>query len=262
MRPVAVLMYHHVNDNRGDTVTVTPEVFEGQMAYAKRAGFRFLSIDELVSYMKGELEIRDRAVVLTFDDGYLDNYVHVFPVLKRYGIRASVFIVSSWADAASEAGGSVIRDKRFPRHGDTKRLLEDGRADMVYMDWDKIAEMSRSGLVDFYSHTVSHPRCDRLTEAELKSELQGSKEAVEKRLTGTCPYLCWPGGFYNDTAVGIAKDAGYKALFTTERGVVRPGDDPFYIKRIVIKDSVTWFRQRLSIYTNNLLSRLYLRIRN
>ncbi|HXW68843.1 MAG TPA: hypothetical protein VEJ88_04480, partial [Dissulfurispiraceae bacterium] len=64
-----VLMYHHVNPHKGDIVTVTPEVFEGQMRYLSEAGYKALTLDELVSYIAGETVLKQRAVAVTFDDG-------------------------------------------------------------------------------------------------------------------------------------------------------------------------------------------------
>ncbi|MBU4321267.1 MAG: polysaccharide deacetylase family protein [Nitrospinae bacterium] len=101
MRPIPVLMYHHINLHKWDMVTITPAVFEGQMEYLYKAGYRTLKIDELISYMSGGLALPQKAVVVTFDDGWLDNYIYAFPVLKKYKINAAVFLITNRVENAS-----------------------------------------------------------------------------------------------------------------------------------------------------------------
>ncbi|MGO9015287.1 MAG: polysaccharide deacetylase family protein [Dissulfurispiraceae bacterium] len=258
MRPIPVLMYHHVNPHKGDTVTVTPDVFEGQMRHLREAGYRTLTIDELLSYIAGETVLKQRAVVVTFDDGWLDNFIYAFPVMKRYNINACIFIVTDWVkNSATDASLSWT----VPSHKESKLLISKGFAGEVILGWDQIRAMQESGLAEFYAHTRSHARCDTLSNLELLSEVAESKQAIENHLGKPCPYLCWPYGEYNDAALKAAREAGYKALFTTVHGVVTPGSDPFAIRRIVIKDSIAWFEKRMLIYTNSLLAACYLKIK-
>ncbi|MBI5826531.1 MAG: polysaccharide deacetylase family protein [Deltaproteobacteria bacterium] len=262
-----VLMYHHISPNRGDMITVAPEVFDAQMRHVKEAGYRSLSVDELVGFMRGKNEIDGRAVAITFDDGYLDNYVYAFPVLKACGVKATVFTVTAWADCATkengaEGKGSLIEEfrRRPPTHAEAKAMIEKGDCRGAVMDWEMIEEMRGSGLVEFHSHTMTHERCDRLSGEGLANELAGSRQALEERLNVACKYLCWPKGKHAPESVEAAKAAGYAGIFTTAPGVARRGDDPFSIKRIPVKDGVNWFKSRLRIYTSPLMSALYLRM--
>ena len=257
MRPVPVLMYHHVNPHQGDTVTVTPQTFEGQMEHLREAGFKTLKLDELMSYIKGDMDIQ-KAVVITFDDGWLDNYLYAFPVIKKYGLNAVIFLVTDWVDTASSSISDIPGD--VPGHSESKSLIRKGRSHEVVLNWELIGEMLQSGAVEFHSHTKSHRPCDQLSGDELLEELEGSKRAIEKNL-GPCPYLCWPYGKYDDTALDTARSSGYRALFTTRRGIVKTGSNPFEISRIVVKDNIRWFKKRMMIYTNPVLSGLYLGIR-
>ena len=265
-------MYHHVNPHKGDMVTVTPGVFDAQMKFLSETGYRTLSAGELVEFADGNLAIpspypspprgegRERgAVVVTFDDGYLDNYVYAFPVLKRYGIKAVIFLTADWVEKAS-----MVMNKgaiSIPSHKEGKDLISGGRFHKVVMNWDMIREMQESKLVEFYSHTMTHRKCAELPEKELRGELNDSKTILEERLNRPCPYLCWPKGSYNESSVRIAKESGYKALFTTERDIVKHGSDRFCLGRIVVKDDIKWFKRKLLIYTNPLLSRLYVAVR-
>ncbi len=266
---IPVFMYHHVNPNKGDKLTVTPEIFESHLRHIRRAGYRTLFLDEVVGFMQGTIAPShvDKGVALTFDDGYLDNYIFAYPLLKQYGMKAAIFIVSGWADAASnapvsdrEAAQSGYR-KNTPTHGDTKRMIGEGLFHKAVMGWEMIKEADSSGLVRFYSHTASHKNCDEIEGEELMRELKGSKQALEERLKKPCDYLCWPKGRCSTAAVKAAKEAGYKAIFTTEHGVVKDGGDPFEIKRIVVKDGARWFSSRTRIYTSGLLSRFYMKMK-
>ncbi|HKN19311.1 MAG TPA: polysaccharide deacetylase family protein, partial [Dissulfurispiraceae bacterium] len=181
-----------------------------------------------------------------------------FPVMKRYNINACIFIVTDWVkNSATDASLSWT----VPSHKESKLLISKGFAGEVILGWDQIRTMQESGLAEFYAHTRSHARCDTLSDRELLSEVVESKQAIENHLGKPCPYLCWPYGEYNDAALKAAREAGYKALFTTVHGVVTPGSDPFAINRIVIKDSIAWFKKRMVIYTNSLLAACYLKIK-
>ena len=260
MRPIPVLLYHHINYHKGDMVTITPEVFERQMEYLHRAGYRTLKINELLSYINGEFTLnQNAAVVVTFDDGWLDNYLYAFPVLKRYKINAAIFIVTDRTEKASENIKEV--PSSVPTHRESKLLIAEGNSHRVVLNWEHVKEMLDSGLVEFYSHTKRHINCDKLSERELLIELGESKKIIEERLGTPCPYLCWPYGKYNDLALHVAKNFGYKAFFTTKVGVMRTGSDPFEISRIVVKGNIAWFKKRMLIYTNTVLSRIYLKIR-
>lgn len=260
MRPVPVLMYHHVNHHRGDTVTVTPEVFEGQMRYLAEKGYRTLKLGESIAYLRGELVLRERSVVVTFDDGWLDNYIHAYPVLQRYGINAAVFIVTGRTEKGASVGGG-FRAADIPSHGVSKQLIADGKADRVAIGWDLVDEMMQSGLVEFHPHSVTHRKCGKLSGEELRREIEEPKRVMEGRLGRACPYFCWPYGSFSDEGVALAKSAGYEGIFTTRHGVVTPGSDPLAIPRIVVKDSVRWFRSRMAVYTNALLAPLYLALK-
>lgn len=259
IRPVPVLMYHHINPHKGNIVTIRPEVFEAQMKHLKKRGIRTLNADELISYINGDLVPDQRSVVITFDDGWLDNHIYAFPVLKKYRLNAIVFIVTDRTESASANPGSSIT--HIPSHNESKELISNGEADRVVLNWKLIKEMRETGLVEFYSHTKSHRRCAELSEAELSEELRGSKEVMEKRLERPCPYLCWPYGSYNETSMKIAKEAGYEAIFTVDHGVVNPSDDPLLIKRINVRDNVLWFKKMIFTYTSPAFSKLYLKIR-
>jgi len=257
--PIPVFMYHHVNPNKGDLVTVTPDVFEGQMRCLHDGGYRSLTPDDLLAVLRGK-DVPKRSVAITFDDGWLDNYLFAFPVLKKYGIRATVFLVTGRVDGASPGGGAM--GMIAPTHRESKELVRSGEPRRVVLNWDQVREMASSGIVEFFSHTKTHARCDTLSAEGLESELRGSREAIEEKTGRPCRYLCWPYGRTSPAAVEAAKRAGYRSAFTTRHGVVRSGSDPFDIPRIVVKDRVDWFRRRMAVYTSGVMSRIYLSMKS
>ena len=262
MTPIPVLMYHHVNPNKGDMFTVTPGVFEGQMAYLAKANYNALSLDELYAFIKGELDFKQKTVVITFDDGWLDSYKYAFPVLEKYKLRATMFIVTDWIEKSSQKFNGI--PAFLPTNEVSKLLVRKGETQKVVLTWELIGKMADSGLIDFFSHTRSHRYCNQLSESDLLLELGESRRIIEERLGRPCPYLCWPHGIYSDTTISIARKTGYQALFTIERGVVYAGSDPFAVKRNPVENNITRFTQRMRIYTHSALynlHQLYLRIK-
>ncbi len=266
MTCVPVLTYHHVNPNKGDMITITPEGFGSQMRYLKEAGFTTLGMDELLDYAEGKSEVKEKSVMITFDDGYLDNFVWAYPHLRANGIKATVFGVTGWMDAASrqseEKKLAALDElkKRAPTHNYCKGLISEGLFHRAVMNWDMAVEMGSKGLVEFHSHTATHAMCDVLGPDELSRELELSKETVELNMGGggrPCVALCWPKGRFNALAVEAAKATGYRGVFTTGHGVVKKGSGPFAIKRIDVKEGLSWFKSRLKIYTNPLMADIY-----
>jgi peptidoglycan/xylan/chitin deacetylase (PgdA/CDA1 family) len=258
MSPVPVLMYHHVNPHAGDLVTVTPRVFEEQMRHLRSRGYHSLPLEALMGYLEGET-VPPRSVVITFDDGWLDNYLHAFPVLRRYGIRAAIFLVTERVGEASR--GRREEGAPVPTHRESKMLMRGGEAQQVALNWDHVREMAEGGLVEFHSHTKTHAKCDTLSAGELEEELGESKEEIEERTGRPCSFVCWPHGRGSDAAIETARSLGYRGAFTTKAGIAAPGADPFDIPRIVVKDDVGWFRRRVAVYTSAPLSKLYLKVK-
>jgi peptidoglycan/xylan/chitin deacetylase (PgdA/CDA1 family) len=241
---IPVLMYHHINHHAGDTVTVTPEVFAAQLKFLHEEGYQTLSADELIEFVSGTKTFASKSVMLTFDDGWLDNYLYAVPLLSRYQFKATFFIVTARVDAASLGLEPV--DANVPEHETAKQFIQMGAAERVVFGWNLIKDLAESDLFSFYSHTVTHRKCATLYHAELQTELVDSRDRLEEKLGTRCEYLCWPYGSFTADTVSAAINVGYKALFTTIDGFCEPGSDPFMIKRIEVENSVEWLKGRLS----------------
>src|SRR5690606_7574942 len=134
---VPVLMYHHISPVEG-AINATPSNFEDQLLWLKRRGYRSLSSDEFAGHLNGR-PVPDRSVLITFDDGYLDNWVYAYPLLKKYGYSALVFLVTSWihdGPVRPRLGEAALPET--PSHRDCQQRIDDGRADEVMLRWSEI----------------------------------------------------------------------------------------------------------------------------
>lgn len=280
--PIPVLMYHHVSPKPG-LVTVIPDHFRAQMAWLAKNGWHSLSIAEFSACLAGA-PVPKRGVLITFDDGYLDNWVYAHPVLAEFGLNAVLFLITAWMGdgavrphaADTSVGGQALPDvPDVPDHsgamnaGRIWRETGDRRAlDGAFLRWSEIEAMGREGSFEFHSHTHSHTRWDReITEPKarehaLAEDLALSRETLFTRLGQDSRHLCWPQGYYDPAYQKAAGAAGFSYLYTTEPGVAWAGSDPARIPRIVVKDRpVGWFSSRLRLYANPLGALFYLALK-
>jgi peptidoglycan/xylan/chitin deacetylase (PgdA/CDA1 family) len=267
-RAIPVLMYHHVSPAPG-LVTVTPETFRAQMSHLARNGWRGIGCDDLGGFLAGR-SLPARSFLITFDDGYLDNYVHAYPVLREFGMRATIFAVTGWmgdgpARASAADGGAT---PACPDHSACKQAIARGAADDVMLRWSEIERMRADGACEFHSHTHSHRRWDREIadgverESCLAADLVQSRETLRGRLGVDSRHLCWPQGHFDDAYLRTARAAGFTYCYTTQKGVNRAGSDPLRIGRIVAKEaSPQWLEHRLSWFSSPLIGGLYTRLR-
>lgn len=263
-QPLPVLMYHHVSPKPG-LVTCSPENFRAQMAWLAKNGWRTLSTAAFAEALASG-DIPKKSVLVTFDDGYLDNWVYAHPVLEEFGLRATIFLITGWIGDGSlrrHAGQSGVPD--VPTHKEAMAAAAEGKPDGAFLRWSEVDAMRAAGTVDFHSHTHTHTRWDRTIadqaarSAALADDLTASRTTLVARLGEASPHLCWPQGYFDAAYQRVARTAGFTHLYTTEPGVVRTDVDLARIPRLVAKDKPgTWFARRLGIYGRPLLSALYL----
>ncbi|MBF0516067.1 MAG: polysaccharide deacetylase family protein [Nitrospirae bacterium] len=248
-------MYHHVN-TKGSFITVGIQNFERQMAFLKEQGYQTINTSDLSDILTGAVvnNATSKTVMITFDDGWADNWQYAWPILRKYGLKAVFFVVTSWMHDGRVRNFSTA----LPSHKECKAIVASGMAKEVAMSWDELREMEAGGLIDVQSHTHSHKKLD---EGAVYQDLQVSKGLIEEHLTKKCTTLCWPWGIYNDKYIEFAQRAGFNLLFTTELGTNTSQSDPLRIKRIAIGDiGVMQLRKKLFIHSDDGLSKLYLRI--
>lgn len=198
---VPVLMYHAVdNDLWGiDELFVKPENMADQLQWLNDNGYETIFFEDLY-----HIEDYEKPVLLTFDDGYLDNYAQLFPLLQEYNCKATIFVIQQYIDN-----------------------------DEHYMTTVQVREMAASGLVSIQSHTVTHPYLSDLDIEEQRYELEQSKLLIT-RMTLREPYvLCYPTGKYNSDTLEIIGDS-YQFGIKMNGGLYNTSDSPFEINRYYI----------------------------
>ena len=183
---VPVLMYHSIGTAKLNPYVVSTDRFNLDMQYLKDNGFTTLSTDELYDCMAKNKPVPKKSVLITFDDGYEDNYTNAFPILQKYNLKATIFVIT----------GSIDKDKQ-------------------YLSSAQLKEMQKNGI-DIQSHTNLHDKLGTCSyDAQLKT-LKTSKEYIEKTLNKTVRYISYPFGSYNIDTLKAAHAAGYEMAFTTK----------------------------------------------
>jgi peptidoglycan/xylan/chitin deacetylase (PgdA/CDA1 family) len=216
-----VLMYHNVEDlPGGNAMYVTGAQFREQMKFLREHKYNVLSLDALANILESGGRVPRNTVAVTFDDGNANNYLNAFPVLKEYGIPATVFMISDY-------------------------IGRDG-----YLTITQIRKMSAAGI-DFGSHTRSHLNFKDAPERVIASELLHSKKIIEEVTGKKVTAFCYPFGERGACTSGMLERAGYRTAFVT---TLRDGSvklDRFALKRIKIETSranMLEFRLKVSGY--------------
>jgi hypothetical protein len=168
---VPILMYHYLSepppgpDRYREDLSVSPQLFEQHLAFLQAEGYTAISLYDLLYHLALGRPLPDRPVIITFDDGYVDNYENAFPLLEEYGFNGSFFVVSELAERA-QAGmtapnGFVYADN--------------------YMDWDQLREMSEAGM-DIECHARVHENLTLIDRDRLVWQVLGCREMIEREL--------------------------------------------------------------------------------
>lgn len=252
---VPVLMYHHVSAHKGALVTISPENFESHIAYLTSNGYKTLSLNEFLAFKKMEFEAPEKSVLLTFDDGWIDNYLVVFPILKKYGAKATIFTVTDWVER-SQLDKRVADDIYIPNHNEGKRLVYNEPAAAIF-NWDDAKEMIESSIISIDSHSNTHDN-EALGIDEWRDDLALSRNILTNRLKIESKHLCWPRGKYTKELIYLAQSLGFEALYTTKRGVNLADGDASEVKRISVKDKdAKWLAKTLWLYSSPIFGGLY-----
>ncbi|MCK9531702.1 MAG: polysaccharide deacetylase family protein [Gammaproteobacteria bacterium] len=212
---VTVLLYHRVTDAARDNLSTGIEQFDRQMALLRRH-FRVLSLPQLLRL--GRVPMSDRPLAcVTFDDGYLDNYVHAVPILTRHRIPAAFFVATGFIDST----------RQFPH--DIRR----GNAFIPLMTWDQLREMHAAGFT-IGSHTVNHIDCAAEPEARVRAELEASRATLVRELGLEEIIFSYPyGGRQHITPERLewVKQAGYAGCVSAYGGINAGAIDRWDVKR-------------------------------
>lgn len=231
---VPVLLYHRLvsQDNahpaalmdRDRAYVVYDSAFAEQMDYIAREGYNMVSLDDFLAYQEGRRSLPQRPIMVTFDDGFESNYQHAFPILKKYGMSATIFVTP---DPHCE---------NFTKHASVDSPLTHAQ----------LREMSQNGI-SIQSHGMTHRYLTELEPGVVFWELIESKKFLQRVLGRPVDYLAIPSGAYSRTVRRLAKEAGYKAVFCMLKGTNNKSSDRYALRRLVIgRDfSISHFRRIL-----------------
>ena len=186
---IPILLYHNfvkaVPDSDPDNFNYinTPESFEENIKTFLENGYTIISMKELALADSGKIDLPNKPLVITFDDGYYSNYEYIYPILKQYQVKASIFIVTD--KIGQEMDG------------------------IKYLSWEECLEMQNSGLVEIGSHSKKHVFYDKRSVRELRDDVKASYDKIEEHLgKQELKIFAYPYGAYTSEAVTTLKNNG------------------------------------------------------
>lgn len=211
---VPILMYHYVSspaanaDRLRRELSVEPARFEQQMRWLADNGYRTITLDELHAHLADGAPLPDKPIVLTFDDGHIDHYSFVFPLLRSLGMTGTFFIVADFATFAY--------------------------TNPEYLDWKQAKEMADGGM-RIESHARTHLDLRRRSFQFLVWEILGSREQIEA-YTGHRPrFFCYPAGQYDAAVIRVLKSVDMLGAVTTVHGAQHSLSDAYTWRRIRVR---------------------------
>ena len=215
-----VLMYHKVTADAPNTVFVAPESFAAQQAYL-RDNYTVISLDELEAHIESGRELPKRAVLITFDDGYLNNLEIAMPVLADYGHRAVLFVPTDYVGSDKP----LPHDERLPARNPT-------------LSWEQLRSAAEGDVFEVGSHAASHRPLTSIPLDAAEQEIRESKRLLEEKLECTIRAFSFPKGSIGDFSPALQDIVReeYKYSFTTLPGINRAGFDPQEIRRHNVED--------------------------
>ena len=229
-----VLAYHRVlPESVGQTLAVTASAFQWQLELLQKRRFLFMTLAEYYTkHIVGSEPIQNDIAIITFDDGYADNYQYAFPILQKKHIPATFFITTACVGTAQ------------PYYWDFKNTVRFSKDDYP-MTWEQILDLQTAGM-EIGSHTQHHYELARLVMPDLQDELAGSKKILERQLGKNIVSICYPRGQYTTAVFAAAAAVGYRVGVVTPRAKLP--DSVFAVPRVGVynHDSRLLFRLKIS----------------
>lgn len=206
---VPVLMYHYISqlpenpDQYRPGLTVEPDIFRSHLEYLRDAGYTTISLYQLHEALTIGAPLPPRPIILTFDDGHLDHYVTVFPLLQEFGFTGTFFIITGFADSGNP----------------------------VHLNWAQIQEMAEAGM-SMEAHTKTHQNLRERDWDFLVYEMLGSIESLEAHTETPVHMLAYPAGSYDEATLAVASQLPIWRAVTTEQGAYHTTDNMLEVKRL------------------------------
>jgi peptidoglycan/xylan/chitin deacetylase (PgdA/CDA1 family) len=225
-----ILSYHRVaTAGRPELAPwrVPPDAFEEHLRYLRSAGYRSVTLDQWLSAVRGRGRLPERPVLLTFDDGYQDFEDDAWPLLRRYGFSATVFLVSGRIGGMNDWDGDL-------------------GGDVPVLTWSSILQLQRQGVV-FGSHSVTHPRLTTLSPEQVAEQGRQSRALLERRLGRPVQMFAYPYGDLDDDVVRLIGECGYRFALTCRTAAADKDNALLELPRIEVagSDGVRELEQKL-----------------
>lgn len=205
---VPIFMYHYVEyvQDRGDTIRqkldIVPNIFEEQIKTLIGSSYHFIFIKDIVADIQNGSDLPENPIAFTFDDGYRDFYTSVYPILKKYKVKATIYVITGFL----------------------------GRPN--YMTKDMVKEVAASGLVEVASHTVHHPTLKNMEEISVVKELADSKKDLENLIGQPVTDFAYPYGSFNNATLDLVKKTGYKSSASVIPGAYQSENNLYFLYRL------------------------------
>lgn len=230
---IPIIMYHAVSDVtsiQGDYVISSYE-FESDLKYLKANGYQTVFISDIVNYVNGKGTLPEKPIVLTFDDGYYNNYLYVYPLVKKYNCKASISPVAYFSEMYTESG-------------EVSECYS-------HCTWQELKEMAESEYIELGNHSYNYHVCngvnngigqmsgesDKDYAVRITDDLTTAQNMIFKNTGIKCSFIAYPFGVYNDNTEKIVKEMGFNAALTCSSGVnnLKKGDvEKLYnLKRLI-----------------------------
>jgi len=237
MSRLIILMYHSIDHPRSHNEAhfcCLPQQFEVQMRHLSESGVPLLSLDQIADCRDNGSPWPQSGVAVTFDDGFTDFYDNALPVLQRYRIPATLFVITQRVGL-----GNDWMSKR-------------GLPERSLMTWSRLEEVRRAGIC-LGSHTRTHVWLPECGDKQISDEIRGSKADLEDACGSPVNHFAYPFGKYDERARQAVIDSGYRTACSTRSGFNREDIDPMLLRRIEVygSDSIGQFRRKLRFGTNN-----------
>jgi peptidoglycan/xylan/chitin deacetylase (PgdA/CDA1 family) len=230
---VPILMYHYIsapptaNDRLRYSLSVNPAMFEAQLQALQEHGFSTVTLRDLYQHLATGQPLPQRPIVLTFDDGYLDNYLNAFPLLKKYGMTGTFFVLTGRADAG----------------------------DPAYLSWDMIQELSNAGM-DIQLHAREHYDLRNRSYEWLVFNLIGGRQSIEGHTGRPVNFIAYTSGKYDAGLLSFLRQTNFWAAVTTHQGRQHTLNEPLLWTRVRISGQLRLsdFAKLLKINSNSVNS--------
>jgi peptidoglycan/xylan/chitin deacetylase (PgdA/CDA1 family)/glycosyltransferase involved in cell wall biosynthesis len=231
---IPVLMYHRVLEtamtNSSHGIWVSAQQFASHLASLRRRGFQTITFRDYAGFLQGKGKLPRKPIILTFDDGYEDNYRTAFPLLQKFGFNAVIYVVTD-------------RDRRT-------NFWDKDEPPAPLLSASQMMELHRSGI-EIGSHTVTHARLSIASPESAHREIRDSKDALEQLLGSSVLSFAYPYGELSPTTKDCVEEAGYKFAVAADSGPLNFYQDFLEIRRTQVfpwTDQIGFWKKTLPIY--------------